>query len=91
MFSADRAFFQRPHQSSAQLFLQKRLAATVTLDHWRHEQLSHFVGCEARIAAQTLATAAHLVTGHRQPGVNDPGIGRSAERAMHCRCLVRGE
>src|SRR6056297_789622 len=80
---ADRPLLQRPRQAAAELLLVEGLAALVALDDARHDQFGGLEGGEALAAVLALAPTADLPAFRGEPGVDDLGLGVSAERAMH--------
>src|SRR5690606_14673450 len=75
--------FQCLQNTRPQLFLIKRLAATILLDLAGHEQLGRLIGCEALRTGYALSAPARLITARHQAGIDHLGIRRTTKRTMH--------
>ena len=78
-----RALLERTQHARAELLFVEGLPGPVALDHPGQMELHVFVGREALSALSALAAPSHLHAFADQPRVDDPGLLRLAERAVH--------
>ena len=77
------SLLQCPVEPGPELLLVERLPGAVALDDPGHHQLRAFERGETLRAGQAFPPPANLVAPGHQSGVDDLGVDRAAERAMH--------